>query len=84
MKNAKTKGSKAPRATKSAKPKADPRPAIDPTMLKEVGDFLDDPERWFRTPNIIFEGRAPIELLGTPEEARIRERIEAAKLGIFT
>jgi hypothetical protein len=59
-------------------------PAIDPSLLNDVGDYIEDPEAWFHAPNIIFEGRAPIELLGTPEEARIRERIEAAKLGLFT
>ena len=81
---AKAKGPKAIRGSKAAKPEVDFRPAIDPALLKDVGECLDDPEGWFRTPNVIFEGRAPIELLGTPEEARIRERVEAARLGLFT
>jgi Protein of unknown function (DUF2384) len=84
MKNAKTKGPKTPRATKAAKPKADPRPPIDPAMLKDIGGFVDDPEAWFHRPNGEFEGRAPIELLGTPDEARLRNRIEMAKLGMFS
>jgi energy-coupling factor transporter ATP-binding protein EcfA2 len=84
MKSTKAKGPKAVRGSKPTKPEADPRQAIDPEMLKDVGGLIEDPERWFRTPNVIFELRAPIELLGTPEESRIRERIEAAKLGFFT
>jgi DNA-binding transcriptional ArsR family regulator len=57
---------------------------IDPALLKDVGGFVDDPEAWFRTPNAAFEGRRPIELLGTPNEATLRNRILAAKLGMFS
>jgi DNA-binding transcriptional ArsR family regulator len=57
---------------------------IDPALLKDVGDLVDDPEAWFRTPNVAFEGRRPIELLGTPDEATLRNRILAAKLGMFS
>jgi DNA-binding transcriptional ArsR family regulator len=57
---------------------------IDPTLREDVGGFVDDPEGWFRTPNVAFEGRRPIELLGTPDEPRLRNRIEAAKLGMFS
>jgi Protein of unknown function (DUF2384) len=84
MKNTKEKESKAARPSKSSKPPVDPLPAIDPSLLTEVEQFLDDADGWFRTPNMTFEGRAPIELLGTPEESRIRERIEAAKYGLYT
>jgi hypothetical protein len=45
---------------------------------------VDDPESWFRTPNPAFAGRQPIELLGTAEEPMLRNRIEAAKLGMFS
>jgi hypothetical protein len=84
MKKVKTKVSKAKPDSKAFEPTADPQPIIDPALLKDVGDFVDDPETWFHRPNMEFEGRAPIELLGTPDEARLRERIEAAKLGLFT
>ncbi|WP_435011505.1 MbcA/ParS/Xre antitoxin family protein [Tundrisphaera lichenicola] len=58
--------------------------AIDPSLLDDIMGIVDEPEIWLRMPNVIFEGRAPIELLGTPEEARIREQIDAAKYGMFT
>jgi DNA-binding transcriptional ArsR family regulator len=57
---------------------------IDPALLKDLGGLVEDPEVWFRTPNVVFEGRSPIELLGTPDEARLRNRILAAKLGMFS
>ncbi len=57
---------------------------IDPALLKDVGGLVNDPETWFLTPNMVFEGRAPIELLGTPDEQRLRDRIEAAKFGMFS
>jgi hypothetical protein len=45
---------------------------------------VDDPEGWFRTPDAVFDGGRPIELLGTSDEPRLWDRIEAAKLGIFS
>jgi Antitoxin Xre/MbcA/ParS C-terminal toxin-binding domain len=57
---------------------------IDPSLLQDVAGFVDDAEGWFLAPNPEFEGRSPIELLGTPEESRLRNRIEAAKLGMFS
>ncbi len=58
--------------------------SIDPTLLDDVAGFVDDPERWFRMPNAEFEWRRPIDLLGTPDETRLRDSIEAAKLGMFS
>ena len=46
--------------------------------------LVDDPKAWFLRPNGEFEGRKPIELLGTPDEARLKNRIEASKLGLFS
>jgi DNA-binding transcriptional ArsR family regulator len=57
---------------------------IDPNLLYDVGGFVDDPETWFRTPNAEFGGRRPVDLLGTDEEPRLRNRIGAAKLGMFS
>ncbi len=57
---------------------------IDADLLADVEGFVDDPEVWFLTPNSEFEGRKPVDLLGTPDEPRLRNRIEAAKLGLFS
>jgi DNA-binding transcriptional ArsR family regulator len=67
-----------------AAPKASSTIPIERKLLEDVGGFVDDPEEWFHTPNAAFEGRQPIELLGTVDESRLRNRIEAAKLGMFS
>jgi DNA-binding transcriptional ArsR family regulator len=68
----------------STVPVASPSVPIEQKLLEDVKGFVDDPEEWFRTPNAAFEGRQPIELLGTADEPRLRNRIEAAKLGMFS
>ncbi len=58
--------------------------SISKSLLEDVGGFVDDPEKWFHTPNPEFQGRKPIDLIGTSEEPRLRNRIAAAKLGMFS
>ena len=41
--------------------KTSPPIPIDPKLLDDVRGFVDDPDEWFRTPNVAFEGRQPIE-----------------------
>jgi hypothetical protein len=60
------------------------QPQIDPGLLDDVRGFVDDPEGWFHTPNAEFGGRRPVDLLGTPDEPRLRNRIAGAKLGMFS
>jgi DNA-binding transcriptional ArsR family regulator len=57
---------------------------IDSALLDDVGAFVENAQAWFLTPNSFFEDRRPIDLLGTPDEARLRKRIAAAKCGMFT
>jgi hypothetical protein len=67
-------------------PRKHPAPTIVPIdsgLLEDVEGFVDDPEAWFRRPNAEFQGRRPVDLLGTSDEPRLRNRIEAAKLGMF-
>ncbi len=58
--------------------------SIDPALLADVGGFVDDPVGWFLTRNPELLWRRPIELLGTPDEQILRDRIEAAKYGLFS
>lgn len=39
---------------------------IDPALLKDVGGLVNDPETWFLTPNMVFEGRAPSSCWAPP------------------
>jgi DNA-binding transcriptional ArsR family regulator len=74
----------APSGLGSPAPTSPRHTSIDPALLDDVEGFVDDPEAWFHTPNPAFEGRRPIDLLGTADEARLRNRIGAAKLGMFS
>ena len=60
------------------------RSRIDPELLDDVRGFVDDPQAWFETPNIEFEGRKPIDLLGTDDELWLRNRIMGANFGMFS
>jgi DNA-binding transcriptional ArsR family regulator len=52
-------------------------------LIKKVGTVVDDPEDWLSTPNPQFEGRRPIDLIGTKDERRVHIIIEAAQQGCF-
>jgi hypothetical protein len=51
------------------------RPALTKSewkkLVKEAGSAVDDPEDWLNTPNPQFEGRRPLDLIGTREERRV-------------
>ncbi len=68
------------RAAKKPKVEIDPDHKL-PTrelILKILG------EEWLTTPNTKFLGRAPAELIGTPEEAPLRNLVFNAKDGNFS
>lgn len=52
-------------------------------LIKKVATVVDDPEDWLSTPNPQFEGRRPIDLIGTKDERRVHIIIEAAQQGCF-
>jgi uncharacterized protein (DUF2384 family) len=53
-------------------------------LIKKVDTVIDDPEAWLHAPNPRFEGRRPIDPIGTDEEVRIHLIIEAAQQGFFS
>jgi DNA-binding transcriptional ArsR family regulator len=65
-----------------------PRPPLTKSdwkkLVKKVGAVVEDPEDWLNTPNPRFEGRRPIDLIGTREERRVHIIIEAAAQGCFS
>jgi DNA-binding transcriptional ArsR family regulator len=65
-----------------------PEPAISRSelkkLIKKVGTVVEDPEDWLYTPNPQFEGRRPIDLIGTDDEIRVYIIIEAAQQGFFS
>lgn len=65
-----------------------PKPGIGKSelkkLIKKVGTVVPDPEDWLNTPNPRFEGRRPIDLIGTDDEIRVHIIIEAARHGFFS
>jgi hypothetical protein len=53
-------------------------------VRREIEGLVDDPDLWMRTPNPVFENCRPIDLIGTPDEPRLLNRIQAAKQGMFS
>jgi DNA-binding transcriptional ArsR family regulator len=53
-------------------------------LIKKVGSVVGDPEDWLNSPNPRFEGRRPIDLIGTDDEIRVHIIIEAAQQGCFS
>lgn len=53
-------------------------------LIKKVATVIDDPEEWLNRPNPQFEGRRPIDLVGTDDEIRVHIVIEAAQQGCFS
>jgi hypothetical protein len=68
----------------STRPKAtELRPCPHPSVMKELGAIVDDPHDWLNRAHPQFGDRKPIELVGTPEEFRIRNYINAVRYGLF-
>jgi DNA-binding transcriptional ArsR family regulator len=65
-----------------------PGPAISKAelkkLIKKVSTVIDDPEHWLHSPNPQFEGRRPIDLIGTDDEIRVHIILEAARQGCFS
>jgi uncharacterized protein (DUF2384 family) len=51
-------------------------------LTHEVVRIVADPEVWLHTPHTHLGGKRPIQLLGTPEEQRLRDLLRAIKHGM--
>ncbi len=52
-------------------------------LKHEVARIVADPEVWLHTPNMHLGGESPIDLIGTPEEQRLRDLLRAIKHGML-
>jgi hypothetical protein len=48
-------------------------------LLKELAESLPNPQAFLYSPNVPLDGRRPIELLGTDEEARVMDILDAIR-----
>lgn len=53
-------------------------------MNEVLSGLVDDPCAWAQQPNDQLGGRKPEELIGTPDEPRLRDLIRAIKYGFPT
>ena len=72
-------GKEAPRSGSTATIER-PLPAGLKRLLASV---VEQPEKWMDTPNRQFGGRKPSELVGTADEARIFDLLNAVDQGLF-
>ena len=59
------------------------QPEGEPSTLELVEQVVQYPGPWLRTPNPRFENRPPIDLIGTLEEARVRDILFAVEYGLY-
>ncbi len=48
-----------------------------------LATVLDQPDKWMATPNHQFGGRKPSDLVGTAEETKIFDLLQAVDQGLF-
>ena len=53
------------------------------TTLELASDVLKEPASWLRTPNPQLGDRAPIDLIGTDEEFKVYNLLNAVDQGLF-
>jgi uncharacterized protein (DUF2384 family) len=59
-------------------------PAHSQELLKDIEDIFAAPEAWLEMPNTRLAGQKPIDLIGTPEEERVRNITESIKHGLYS
>jgi Protein of unknown function (DUF2384) len=62
--------------------KAD-RPSPSSDLVALLSTVIDQPDRWMATPNHQFGGRKPSDLVGTAEETKIFDLLQAVDQGLF-
>jgi uncharacterized protein (DUF2384 family) len=59
-------------------------PSPQETILAELETIVDNRGLWLDTPNPLFGGRTPGDLLGTEDEVLLREWIGSVKHGMVS
>ena len=59
------------------------RPARSTELTRLVFEVVDNPDRWLSTPSVHFGGRKPLDLVGTDEEFKLIDLLQAVDQGLF-
>ena len=73
-----------PSQRRSAKAVKKQPPSPREAMRAELETIVDNPGLWLDSPNPLFGGRTPGELIGTEDEKLLREWIGSVKHGMFS
>jgi hypothetical protein len=73
-----------PARRRSAKAVKKLPPSPQDAIRAELETIVDDPGLWLDSPNPLFGGRTPGELIGTEHEILVREWIGSVKHGMFS
>jgi len=68
----------------SAKPTKKQAAPPQEALLAELEAIVDNPGLWLDSPNPLFGGRTPAELIGTEDEKLVREWVGSVKHGMFS
>jgi hypothetical protein len=53
-------------------------------LREEIESVVPNPTKWLNTPNSLFGGQKPKDLIGTNSEHRLRDVVRAIKHGVFS
>ena len=73
-----------PPRRRSTKGVQKPPPSSREAIRAELETIVDNPVLWLGSPNPLFGGRTPNELIGTGDENLLREWIDSVKHGMFS
>jgi hypothetical protein len=59
-------------------------PGENADIREEVKTVIRNYAQWLNTPNTLFAGRKPKDLIGTEDEYQLRNAIRAIKHGVFS
>jgi hypothetical protein len=59
------------------------QPARSTELEKLLVEIVDNPDAWLSAPSIHFGGRRPLDLVGTDEEYKLIDLLQAVDQGLF-
>ncbi len=59
------------------------QPARSAALDKLLTEVVNKPDEWLSTPSVHFGGRRPLDLVGTDEEYKLLDLLQAVNQGLF-
>ena len=71
-------------AKRAGKPMVKLLPGENPDIRAEFRLLLSNADEWMATPNTILMGKAPNDLVGTPDEQKLRDIVRGVRYSSMT